>query len=247
MTEASPDNPGKPPITDPQTLMLREYLAQRDAPCPDCGYNLRGLETLQCPECGETLELNLQASSPLAGRRNLILLVFLWLLTVSSLQSYFNGQAMLASASNPFIRIQSILNTVMGSGSITINPNAFNFPGTTTSTTSTTIITGTGTPGSSINSIPLSRFSIPPQLSGRVFGPAGSKYNWQLISWQQWTRGGLWVALLILALVGLVMLWRCRRGKPITHQGSKAISVLAWSGFGGYIFLHLITSILGIF
>lgn len=36
---------------------LREYLAGRDAPCPRCGYNLRGLAGAECPECGLALSV----------------------------------------------------------------------------------------------------------------------------------------------------------------------------------------------
>lgn len=35
---------------------LREFLAGRDAPCPRCEYNLRGVVGSSCPECG--LELS---------------------------------------------------------------------------------------------------------------------------------------------------------------------------------------------
>lgn len=38
---------------------LVQYLAERDTPCPGCGYNLRGLEQDRCPECGERLELRI--------------------------------------------------------------------------------------------------------------------------------------------------------------------------------------------
>ena len=36
---------------------LRLYLADRDAPCPGCEYNLRSLSTERCPECGRGLTL----------------------------------------------------------------------------------------------------------------------------------------------------------------------------------------------
>ena len=31
---------------------LRKYLEAHDAPCPECGYNLCGLKSDMCPECG---------------------------------------------------------------------------------------------------------------------------------------------------------------------------------------------------
>ena len=37
--------------------LLTSYLADRDVPCPRCGYNLRTLQSNQCPECGEELTL----------------------------------------------------------------------------------------------------------------------------------------------------------------------------------------------
>lgn len=35
---------------------LITYLATHDAPCPGCGYNLRGLQGNTCPECGESID-----------------------------------------------------------------------------------------------------------------------------------------------------------------------------------------------
>ncbi len=36
---------------------LRHFLADRDAPCPGCGYNLRGLASDRCPECNNAVRL----------------------------------------------------------------------------------------------------------------------------------------------------------------------------------------------
>lgn len=46
---------------------LVEYLAERDEPCPACGYSLRGLTGEACPECGETLRLRVGIVEPRVG------------------------------------------------------------------------------------------------------------------------------------------------------------------------------------
>ncbi len=46
----------EPPPADSDKLLL-EYVRDRDAPCPLCGYNLRNLSTPTCPECREALSL----------------------------------------------------------------------------------------------------------------------------------------------------------------------------------------------
>src|SRR5262249_8711076 len=46
---------------------LLAYVADRDAPCPRCGYNLRGLTQARCPECGEELRLQVGTVRPILG------------------------------------------------------------------------------------------------------------------------------------------------------------------------------------
>ena len=43
---------------------LAGWLADRDVPCPLCGYNLRGLAGNRCPECGRELRLGVSAVEP---------------------------------------------------------------------------------------------------------------------------------------------------------------------------------------
>lgn len=40
-----------------ESAALRTFLERRDAPCPNCGYNLRGLTAEACPECKHALRL----------------------------------------------------------------------------------------------------------------------------------------------------------------------------------------------
>ena len=46
------------------TGFLREFVRDRDVPCPTCKYNLRDLASTVCPECGEAPILRLQAENP---------------------------------------------------------------------------------------------------------------------------------------------------------------------------------------
>lgn len=50
-----------------QDAMLPEYLADRDEPCPSCGYNLRGLSGNRCPECALEVCLGVQLSEARTG------------------------------------------------------------------------------------------------------------------------------------------------------------------------------------
>lgn len=37
---------------------LKQLLGDHDAPCPSCGYNLRGCEESNCPECGKGFDFD---------------------------------------------------------------------------------------------------------------------------------------------------------------------------------------------
>ncbi|RNC80284.1 MAG: hypothetical protein ED559_00260 [Phycisphaera sp.] len=49
--------PPMPPPEDAGPEALRRYLQSHDAECPDCGYQLRGLQADCCPECNRELGL----------------------------------------------------------------------------------------------------------------------------------------------------------------------------------------------
>lgn len=62
------------PSADP----LLEFLRERDVPCPLCGYNLRGLTSDRCPECGRELRLTVGLTEPFL-RAWVALAVALWI------------------------------------------------------------------------------------------------------------------------------------------------------------------------
>ena len=70
--------------------LLRSFLAEHDADCPCCGYNLRAVESGACPECGQNLDLGVTEGGPTGfGRRwGLLLLVFAWLLLAGAMNDY---------------------------------------------------------------------------------------------------------------------------------------------------------------
>ncbi len=53
--------------------LIRAYLAEHDAECPKCRYNLRGLGGGACPECAEQITLAIARAEPL--RRWLTLVI----------------------------------------------------------------------------------------------------------------------------------------------------------------------------
>ncbi|MEO0964519.1 MAG: hypothetical protein AAFY08_05315 [Planctomycetota bacterium] len=55
------DQPG---VTRSDRDWLLDYLADRDALCPNCHYNLRGLTGTTCPECGLGLALRVNLVEP---------------------------------------------------------------------------------------------------------------------------------------------------------------------------------------
>src|ERR1051325_11085739 len=57
--------PAPPP--DPAQAKLSAYLADTDAPCPACGYNLRGLSSDTCPECNQKLAISIGLAEPHIG------------------------------------------------------------------------------------------------------------------------------------------------------------------------------------
>ncbi len=55
-THSMPEQDDKP--------LLTQFLADRTVTCPRCGYNLRGVASSACPECGDRLQLQVGLVSP---------------------------------------------------------------------------------------------------------------------------------------------------------------------------------------
>ncbi len=55
------------PARSPDREVLANFLLDRDACCPVCGYNLRALATDRCPECGRHLVLAVGTTEPKLG------------------------------------------------------------------------------------------------------------------------------------------------------------------------------------
>jgi hypothetical protein len=57
---------------------LTSFLAEHDAPCPNCRYNLRGLTSDICPECRQRLVLSVATANPVT-RAWLACILPLWI------------------------------------------------------------------------------------------------------------------------------------------------------------------------
>jgi hypothetical protein len=81
-SEQRQDDADQPTSAASRTRMLLDFLREHDAPCPVCGYNLRGLTRPVCPECRHDLVLAVGAAQPR----------LLWLL-VALAPGFFSGIA----------------------------------------------------------------------------------------------------------------------------------------------------------
>lgn len=67
LAESTPTSLPPAPDEEVTAPLLEVYLAERDEPCPACGYNLRGLTSDRCPECGQALRLTVTLVDPKLG------------------------------------------------------------------------------------------------------------------------------------------------------------------------------------
>ncbi len=86
--DPAPSEHARPEPTSPADAdLLASYLAARDAHCPACRYNLRGLSGDACPECGRPLRLTLEARERGIPHRLFLLLAFGWVLAAGTMNT----------------------------------------------------------------------------------------------------------------------------------------------------------------
>lgn len=62
-------------VLDADDAMIVAFLAGKDAGCPACGYNLRGITRPRCPECDHRIELAFARLDPLRRLRGRLMVV----------------------------------------------------------------------------------------------------------------------------------------------------------------------------
>lgn len=73
--------------------LLQQFLSERDAPCPSCGYNLRGVVGDRCPECAQPLSLSIARPGPAAALTWFLMLAFGWVFTAGVMNSIRNTRS----------------------------------------------------------------------------------------------------------------------------------------------------------
>ncbi len=162
------------------------FLADRDEPCPGCGYNLRGAASPTCPECGRPIELALRGTE--RGHSRLVALALVWVLVASVIGATRAGMTVYAeTAAGPIIMVTSA-----GGQARTIRLGA-----AATVAGGVTIRGGAGPAAMSAGSISFT-------------GPGVTARDWSLVSVMTWLRAAWWGGLSLAALIVLIMLWRRR-------------------------------------
>lgn len=116
------DTPSSRTPGPPAPSTLAVFLAQRDEPCPKCGYNLRGVQAAACPECGTTLELAVRRVAPLAGYALFLLLAFGWLFAAGTMNAVRNTRTIIALAQPSQFQAFYSFNTTGSRSVITVAP-----------------------------------------------------------------------------------------------------------------------------
>lgn len=178
----------EPNLTLPEDP-VRLYLADRDAPCPSCGYNLRGIQDTACPECGRKIELTLSRPGRSRGYLLFVLLALGWVLTAGTMNGVRAWQQVRAEATPPSQRIVTFGSVRMSTGRNGITQ--------TFSSSGRSIVTLNGNGGITVTTPPA------------VASPPGTA--WGNVSNRTWLNFGWWSGLGVLALTTLIFALFLRR------------------------------------
>ena len=243
------------PGSVPDHPHLTAYLADHDAPCPHCRYNLRGVSGCTCPECGKPIALGLSAPSRFGGRGLFLLVALLVVFIGGSIATTRQWQSVRTTATSGGmlfggtpLRISTSANsvTVLSSGGrVTTTPIA---SGNVTLTAPTITVNGAGsavvaTPSASsparAPSAAVNRLTTAPGpfSTFTTFAPmAATPATWSAVTLGQWSLLGLWSTLALAALAALLLLLilRARKSAPsprwLRTLSAASISLLALFG-----------------
>lgn len=212
-----PEHLGAEKISLSEAEARRLFLESRDVPCPNCRYNLRGVASESCPECGEAIELQLGGSRRHWVPPVFMALAFAWLMIAGGMNGARNGVIAWDAAHQwamPAWSFYTNRGTITGGGStwtggfqsgvtITTGPNG----------TITRVIQGTPAAAT----------------TGAV---------WSNVAGTTWVRLG-WSSFLVIAgVLGLIILWRHRR-RPLSARAWARARLFALVTFGIYGGFHL--------
>ena len=98
-------------IDQSEAELLKALLAERDLPCPVCGYNLRAIASTNCPECGAKLDLRVGSTDLKLGP---------WLVAVLSVGLPLGACALWSITIAIFMTIQNTWAAASVTGIITL-------------------------------------------------------------------------------------------------------------------------------
>ncbi len=226
--------------------LIRSYLADRDFPCPGCRYNLRGVESPVCPECGRTIELTISRPGRSRGYLLFVLLALGWVFiagTMNGVRSWntVRRESLMGQTRFTFMSSPGGPTRISRSAPFTVSPRAgsttFVAPGgTTTMTLPPTNITTNSTSSTKLSFS--TGGSLTTTFSSRTFTAAPSPArNWSGVSRQSWIILAWWAGLALAALAWLT-LCLIRRRRFDADRPPRLLMAAAWSLFTLYAGYH---------
>lgn len=254
-TTLLPDQPLPNPAAAPDHPHLTSYLADHDAPCPHCRYNLRGVSGSTCPECGNSIELALSTLSRFGGRGLFLLAALLVVLIGGSIAAtrqwrevhaaatsggmLFGGTPLRLTTTSTGMTVVSangrIITTPNSTGTVTLNAPTITLNGAGSATATTPSPSSPArTPRATVNRLTT---AASPVSTFTTFAPmAATPATWSAVTLGQWSMLGLWSILALAALAALLLLLilRARKNNPsarwLRTLSAASISLLALFG-----------------